>query len=490
MAARSGQSRQLNNWTLIVVGALLSLVAGLSLWALSSDMFQNGNASFEIIGWEFELTEQGRRLQVHLQNTSQAPLNLDSVKVNGTSILTWDISQQPLLPQDEAFVFIQQPFAPAEPYQIAIHTRQSGSAAFEVVIPDIEKRLGVHHVETTSDPAGALQIDVSWEANGFAEATFILEPFTNATYEQLPIYVFADEKFLSPRSTKHLNALSQAIERLQPSLNIEFIDNATLAVLSEAMQPCVLILFTSLQGTEVVDHAVPAALLTSSEGEQQGLGHLQDWIEAGLVLVTPMTTHPLRALVVEEGRIEKAPSNNPSILLFDSLSTWWSVTAEPTEAFGAGNALFRGRYRGDYGAVGQLLATGNLYGYAETMNQFDSGPAQIRNQELLLYNPFFIRKGHGGWLAFSDRNASMETLTQDLVMTLLHKPWLGQPLSALNPVVAETFQLSGGRLDYNQRLTLPVSPSRDDVRLRVLLWAEDEDTNQLHWTSTLTGALP
>ena len=235
-----------------------------------------------------------------------------------------------------------------------------------------------------------------------------------------------------------------------------------------------LVVFTPLQGHRgPVTDALPSVLL------EPNLARLQAWLRAGLVLVTPTSTHPLRRVLRPDGRMEVLPAQGPGVSLLGTLSTWWSVTAQSTHESAAGRALLWGRYRGEYGGAAELAP--KLYGYQEASKMFTTGPPEIRGRTLKLYNPFFLRAGQGGWLALAHNPPPPSVLGHDLALLLVHAPWRFRELAPLNPGYAELFNPRGGQLALERHVTIELSPNIAEPRvLRLLILAEDSDRGRLN----------
>jgi hypothetical protein len=255
--------------------------------------------------------------------------------------------------------------------------------------------------------------------------------------------------------------------------------------LSAEANPGVLLVFTPLQGYRGhVRDALPAELFDPA------ISRLQILLRVGLVLVTPTTTHPLRLVLRPDGRTQSLPVTNPGLMLTGKLNVWWSVSAERTRESAAARALLWGRYRGEYGGAREL-AGADLYGYQEAVNTFGQGPSEVRGRTLHLYNPFYLRSGKGGWLAFAHDPPSAETLGHDLALALVHAPWRGRWLDSVNPGWVEQLEIRGGRIDLERRfeIELPNSSYIAEPRiLRLLVLAEDPDRERLvrrEWIITL-----
>lgn len=478
-------ARALSRSLLVWGGLLLVAAAGWGLWlgTVPTEM------RLELVEWTFQLTPQGRELALHLRNTAAQPQPLERVTLDGVPLLTWSADEATLEPGAVTWLRILHPFLAGRRYRVGLGGTGETDVSLEFLLPDVPKTLEFSKLNALEEASEGLAVAVAWRAIGFYETGYLVEPYVDDGRPQRPIYLFADPRFLSPEALRLVDALRQQLLRLQPSLGVAELDWDALVGLGRRQPAAVVVLPTPLRdalGQDVV--GLPEALLAQRAGGD-GLAALRDWIRKGLVLITPLTTQPTQALVSSDGASRPLPANNPSVSLLGAFETWWSVTAAPTARTGAGQILLQGRYRGNYGAVRELVSDPQaLYGYVESENRFSEGPPQVVGRLLHMYNPFLLFAGDGGWMAFSDKPPPPQTQAQDLIKVLLQQPWSGRPLAAPNPVAGGVYFAQGGRLEFDQRVWLVGADAQAGVR--GLLWAVDEDTGALHWVRVRSGRLP
>ena len=439
---------------------------------------------------EFEQTEGGRVLTVAFVNTDVRPAGVQRVLIDGVEVLTWEARPEVAAPGEDLLLTIRYPFRPGGSYRIAVQDAVSRAQTFVVEAPVLPARLELRRFRLQrASPAEGLEVELELRVVGYERLTLLVEAWAEFAPQaggegQEPVYVLTEP--LSEEASAYAEALRRWAARLDPPLPVQPLDRGALREWSEARRPGVLVVFTPLQGYRgPVKDALPAELLSPSSGSEAGLPHLRRWLREGLVLLTPTTTHPLRSVLRADGRTQSpTPSAaSPGLLLTGKLSTWWSMTAELTREGAAAQALLWGRYQGEYGGVGELAA-GELYGYRELVNTFTQGPPEIRGRTLHLYNPFFLRSGRGGWLAFSHNPPSPETLGHDLAFVLVHAPWRGRGVGveALAPGWTESLDLRGGERRIARRFLLPLSEDGPEDRIvRLLVLAEDVTQEPSRW---------
>jgi len=474
-------------------GLGLLLLAGGLLLAWDRPALRSGERSLPspLAPWrtEFAQTPNGIVLRVFLTNSGARPTGPRRVLIDGRELLTWTTRPDTAPPGEDLLLEIRHLFRPGRPYAIALEDAEGRSRTLRISSPSFAPRLDLLELRGTVRPLGEqaeVTLTLSLDVSGFYRLTWLLEVWTEyAAAPEAALYLL-DEP-LSEEARRYAEAFRSWAVRLDPPLPVQGLDREGLRAIGASRAPGVLIVFTPLQGHRgPVPDALPLELLSApASGRTDLLEGVQEWLQSGLVLVTPTTTHPLRALLRPDGRIQ-APlaAINPGLALTGALTTWWSQTATLQREGAAAQALLWGIYRGEYGAVGEL-AEGDLYGYREFRNTFSEGPPPIRGRALRLYNPFFLRSGRGGWLAFSHNPPSPATLGHDLALVLLHAPWRGRPAGVPTPGRTETLVLQGGARRLERRISfplpLPPSPSPSPPILRLLLLAEDPTAEPTRW---------
>jgi hypothetical protein len=459
-----------------IVGGLFLLLTALVWWALASAGPPRSTLSALIlVDSQFLWSEEGRSLELRLLNGGLRPVRPDRLRINRREVLTWEAEPRTIPPEEEGYVRVRFDFRPGEPYALELTDDRGRRFSTEVIPPEMPKVLELERFQAERTASG-VQVELALRAAGYGSLTLLVEPFVEFGYESAsrPIYLFAD--VLSDEARAHADAFLGWAARLDPPLAVQTIGREALARLSAEANPGVLLVFTPLQGYRgPVEDVLPAELFNP------GILHLQSLLRAGLVLVTPTTTHPLRLVLRSDGRTQSPLVASPGLMLTGKLNVWWSVSAQPTRNAPAARALLWGRYRGEYGGAREL-AGAELYGYQEAVNTFGQGPPEVRGRTLHLYNPFYLRSGDGGWLAFAHDPPSPETLGHDLALALVHAPWRGRWLDPVNPGWVEQLEIRGGRIDLERRfeIELPNSSNISEPRvLRLLVLAEDPDRERL-----------
>ena len=444
-----------------------------------------------LLSAEFEQTEEGRFLALTFTHAGVRPIKIQRVLIDAAEVLTWEARPEVTAPGGDLILTIRYPFRSGGSYEITVQDTQGRAQTLRVEAPALPTRLELRgfRLQRASQAEGELgiELELELEVAGYERLTLLVEAWADfapkiSEERQRPVYVLTEP--LSEEARAYAEALRRWAARLDPPLPVRPLDRQALQGWGEARKPGVLVIFTPLQGHRgPVKDALPAELLGSSSGSEAGLPHLQRWLREGLVLITPTTTHPLRSVLRADGRTQSPISTaaSPGLLLTGKLSTWWSMTARLLREGAAAQALLWGRYRGEYGGVGELAA-GELYGYREFVNTFAQGPPEIRGRTLHLYNPFFLRSGRGGWLAFSHNPPSPETLGHDVAFVLIHAPWQGRGWVSPAPGWAKSVELRGGKRLIARRilLTLPEDSPRDPI-VRLLVFAEDTAQEPSRW---------
>ena len=469
-----GDRRRSSGW-LIISGGLFALTALLGLALASADPPRSLPSTLILIDSQFRWTAEGRFLELRLLNAALRPVRPDRLQIDRQEVLTWEVKPWTVPPGEEARARVRFGFRPGVPYTLEIEDDRRRRLSVDLIPQEIPKELELQRFQAERTASG-VQVDLALQAAGYERLTLLVEPFVEFGDESTsrPIYLFADA--LSDEARSYADAFLKWAARLDPPLAVQTIGREELARWSAEANPGVLLVFTPLQGHRgPVEDALPAELF------DPGISHLQSLLRAGLVLVTPTTTHPLRLVLRSDGRTQSPLVTSPGLMLTGKLNVWWSVSAQRTQEAPAARALLWGRYRGEYGGVREL-AGAELYGYQEAVNTFGQGPPEVLGRTLHLYNPFYLRSGKGGWLAFAHDPPSPETLGHDLALALVHAPWRGRWLNPVNPGWVEQLEIRGGRIDLERRfeIELPNSSDTPEPRvLRLLVLAEDLDRERL-----------
>lgn len=477
MADRGASGKALESWVTLLLGTLFILTALLGLFILPSSSFASPS-SLWITFSKFRLTEQGRELELALLNASPRSTRLSRVLIDGMEVLTWDSDLRLLNSMEQTLLRLRYNFQAGATHQVEIETDRGQRASTEFTTPAIPIGLDVIRFQPrVSSDDQQVKVELALQLSGYNTVTLLIEPYASYATQPLPIYLF-DGGFLSEPARTYADAFLHWAERLDPPLSVQRVNWESLEQLARARTAGIVVIFTPLQAHDgPIDDSLPAVLLNSNDRDQGGLAFLQSWLRAGLVLVTPTTTHPLRVILRDDRRVEFPPAANPGQMLTGKVNTWWSVTARYARDSASARALLWGRYQGEYGGVGEL-ADSQLYGYREATNQFTQGPEEIRGRALHLYNPFFLKSGRGGWLALSTDPPAPDTLGHDLALLLTHAPWQAQPLAPLNPGFTETIQPKGGAIQLERRISLEIPPGKLAL-VRLLVVAEDSERQRL-----------
>ena len=490
MAEASGRTRAVAVGLLGGGGLVLALaLAGAGVGGLLPPSPEPGTAALpsplEPIGYEFRRTEEGIVLSVRFVQAGARPAGPARVLLDGREVLTWDAEPATAAPGGELVLTVRHPFREGRSYALRVEDDQERYRTIPVAVPDLPERLQLQAFQPRWVGDGTLAVEVDLRAAGYERVTLLLEAWSDFAPDpesNRTAYVLTES--LSEGARAYAEAFLRWARRLDPPLRVLPLDREGLAELSRGRDPATVIVFTPLEGHRgPVEDALPVEFLLPWGPTEEGLEALRDRLRRGLVLLTPTTTHPLRALLTADGRLRTPPTAaTPGVLLVGRLSTWWSQTARLTREGAAARALLEGHYQGEYGGVAELAGP-SLYGYREFQNAFEAGPEAVRGRPLRLYNPFFLRSGRGGWLAFAHRPPAPETLGRDLTRVLLHAPWRGTALGVPNPGWAETVPLRGGARALARRaaLELPRDGQEDDrgemgeLTLRLLVLAEGGD---------------
>jgi len=462
----------LDIWASIGIGLFMMIIAAFAALSVSK---VDHSVQLILQDAQFFLSEDGRQLELTLLNVGEERIQLNQINIDQQPHLTWSADRLSLDPNHASTIYIRNSFLPEKLHQMTIEINQGHQVQFEFSTPVIEKKLELSNIDISTMDA-KLEMQFHLNSVGYDNLTFLAEPFYSYQSESMPIYVFEDE-VLSDRSKKFLSALKQWLQRLVPQLNVEIVNRNQLQALAQTQAPMVLIMMTSLVGEAgITEDTLPVALLQNPQASQTGIEHLKQWLEKGLILITPISTHPLRNVLLNDGRVQSLATVPPGVAFTGKLNTWWSVSARPTQMSSASVALLQGRYQGQYGGIRELVEDAQmLYGYQELSNRFTKGPKEVIDQDLHLYNPFFLRVGQGGWLAMSSTPPQVDVLVRDLGMILLHSPWRGQWLESLNPAAVVSVQPRGGQVERTLTFQINLSRLPAPQLIRLLAFVEDED---------------